>query len=130
MRDIRALADRNSQIHVIAISHSSPQETGKWLEGVGGAGSVNVIVDHERTLYASWGLGASDFWHVLNPWSLWDVYRLGKEKGIWNRPTETGNRWVKGGAWVVDGEGKVRWGGPSETASEEVDWEAGVKAAE
>lgn len=130
MRTLRALADRNSHIHMIAVSHSSPAETSRWLSEVGGAGAVSVIVDHERQLYASWGLGASGLWHVLNPWSLWSVYTLGKRTGIWNRQTETGNRWVQGGQWAVDGQGRVIWGGPSDSASEEADWQAAIRLLE
>jgi len=130
MRSLRALADNHSHLHIMAVSHSTAAETSRWLEGVGGAGPVNVIVDHERTLYASWGLGSSGWWHVLNPGSLWSVYTLGKSKGIWNRPTETGNRWVTGGQWAVDGQGRVKWGGASEKAGEEVDWETAVRSVE
>jgi hypothetical protein len=38
-----------------------------------------VIVDEEREVYAKWGLGISSFWHILNPWSMYSVYTLGKQ---------------------------------------------------
>lgn len=49
---------------------------------------------------------------------LWSVWRLGRDEGIWNRPTESGSRWQRGGSWAVDGDGVVRWGGVSERADE------------
>lgn len=71
---------------------------------------MSVIVDHERSLYARWGLGASSAWHFLSPWAIWDVVKIAREDGIYNRPTESGSRWQKSGAWAVDGQGYVKWG--------------------
>lgn len=55
---------------------------------------------------------------MLSPGGLWSVWRLGRDEGIWNRPTESGSRWQRGGSWAVDGDGVVRWGGVSERADE------------
>jgi len=49
---------------------------------------------------------------------MWSVYKLGKEEGTWNRPTESGSRWQVSGSFGIDGEGVVRWG----QASESADW--------
>jgi hypothetical protein len=66
-------------------------------------------VDHERELYARWGLGSSSFYHVLNPSSLYAVWTLGRAEGVWNRPTESGSRWQTAGTFATDIDGIVRW---------------------
>ncbi|KAJ0309463.1 hypothetical protein COL5a_001634 [Colletotrichum fioriniae] len=118
---LREAASKHPEIAFIAVSHSSESHTQKWLSEVGGPGDKNpvqVIANEERDVYAKWGLGASSFWHVLSPWALSDVFKLSREEGISNRPTESGNRWQTSGAWAVDGKGQVTWGGPATTASE------------
>ena len=99
------------------------------MDSVDGAGQVKIVVDSDRKLYAQWGLGVSSFWHILNPWSLWSVYRTGREDGIWNKPTESGNRWQTAGSFAVDGQGTVQWSKKAGTADEAVDFEQAVKAA-
>jgi hypothetical protein len=42
---------------------------------------------------------------------LSNLNKLGKEEGIWNRPTESGNRWQTGGNYGVDKNGIVQWNG-------------------
>lgn len=81
-QSFRAAASAHPSINFIAVSHSDQAATNTWLEAVGGADSVRVIVDSERELFARWGLGVCSFWHVLNPASMWNVYKLGKEHGI------------------------------------------------
>jgi hypothetical protein len=61
-------------------------------------------------------------WHVLNPWSMWNLYKMGKSEGIWNRPTESGTRWQTSGSWAVDGKGVVRWGGVAKAADDVSDF--------
>jgi hypothetical protein len=105
----------------VAISHSDESSTQKWLQEVGGPGAPNpveIIVDYEREIYAAWGLGTSGVLHVLSPGGLYAVYKLGKEKNIWNRPTESGSRWQTAGSWAVDAQGMVKWGGLSKSANE------------
>lgn len=99
------------------------------MDSVDGAGQVKIVVDSDRKLYAQWGLGVSSFWHILNPWSLRSVYRTGREDGIWNKPTESGNRWQTAGSFAVDGQGTVQWSKKAGTADEAVDFEEAVKAA-
>ncbi|KAJ5753116.1 hypothetical protein N7520_010033 [Penicillium odoratum] len=111
--EMRTAAAQNPDINFIAISHSDQSSTDKWLSAVGGAGSVTVIVDFERELYALWGLGIVSWGHMFSPGGLMGIFRMGKDKGIWNRPTQSGSRWQSSGYWAVDGEGYVRWGGPA-----------------
>lgn len=85
-------------------------------------------MDESRTLYALWGLRISNSWHVLNPWSLYSVYKLGKVEGIWNRPTESGSRWQTAGSWAIDEKGVVRWGGAAKTADEVPDFKEALLA--
>lgn len=117
-RNLRYHANRHPEAHFVAISHSTAQATEDWIIAVGGEWDTQVIVDEGRSLYALWGLGISNSWHVLNPWSLYSVYKLGKSEGIWNRPTESGSRWQTSGSWAVDGKGVVRWGGAAKAADE------------
>jgi hypothetical protein len=98
------------------VSHSDAEASEKWVENIGGSGKVEVIVDAERELYARWGLGLASFWHVLNPWSMLSIVRLGREDGIWNRPTESGSRWQVGGTFAVSADGTVKWAQPATSA--------------
>lgn len=70
---------------------------------------MSVVIDEERELYARWGLGTSNTWHVLSPRALYSVVRLGQQEGIWNRPTESGSRWQTSGAFAIDSSGVVSW---------------------
>jgi hypothetical protein len=115
---MRTAASQCPDINFIAISHSDQQATEKWLDAVGGSGSVSVVVDAERQIYAKWGLGVVSRGHVLSPAGLVNIWKLGKEQGIWNRPTESGSRWQSGGHWAVDQEGYVRWGVPAARADD------------
>jgi len=83
-------------------------------------------VDPERELYAQWGLGTSSFYHVLSPSSLFAVGRLGWAEGVWNRPTESGNRWQTAGSFAVDGEGMVRWVHVARVAGDISDFETAL----
>lgn len=127
-RHLRSTAASHPEVHFIAVSHSNTAATQTWLSSIDGAGQVQMLVDSERKLYAQWGLGVSSFWHVLNPWSLWSVYKTGKQEGIWNRPTESGNRWQTAGSFGVDQQGIVRWSRKAGTASEVVDFQQAVQA--
>ena len=67
---------------------------------------------------------------MLSPGGLWSVYKLGKEEGIWNRPTESGSRWQTAGSWAVDERGVVRWGAVAGRADEIPDFAEGMRALE
>ncbi|KAB5559983.1 hypothetical protein GE09DRAFT_1220650 [Coniochaeta sp. 2T2.1] len=76
---LRTLANKYpTTLSCIAISHSSPAATQKWLDLIGGAWNVSVVIDEERALYAAWGLGLGSVWYVLNPTSQVQSW---KEKG-------------------------------------------------
>ena len=92
--------------------------------------NLKIIVDEEREIFARWGLGIASFFHVLSPGSLYSLYRLGTQEGIWNRPTESGTRWQTSGNFAIDGSGIVRWGGPVEGAEQVPDFEDVVKQLE
>lgn len=66
---LRALANRHAgHITCIAISHASPRATSKWIDMLGGAWNVQIVIDQQRAIYAAWGLGvASSLWYVLGP---------------------------------------------------------------
>ncbi|KAF4975775.1 hypothetical protein F66182_17537, partial [Fusarium sp. NRRL 66182] len=106
--DIRKAASQEPDINFIAVSHSDEPSTTKWVAAVGGTSEpgsqnpVTVIIDSNRKIYAQWGLGTTSWSHVLSPKALVNVIKLGREKGIWNRPTESGTRWQSGGFWAID----------------------------
>jgi hypothetical protein len=89
---------------------------------------VKVVVDAERDLYAQWGLGVSSAWHVLNPWSMYSVYKLGSTEKIWNKPTESGNRWQTAGSFAIDSGGATRWTRAAKAADDIPDFNEALKA--
>ena len=65
---LRTLANRYAGVLTcIAVSHSSDAATTKWLDMMGGAWNVQIILDEDRAIYAAWGLGLGSVWYVLNP---------------------------------------------------------------
>ncbi|KAG6013394.1 hypothetical protein E4U43_007313 [Claviceps pusilla] len=127
-KQLAALSDMHRDLHCIAVSHSSRQATERWIPQVGGAWQTEMVIDPERDLYADWGLGVSSIWHAFNPFSLYSVYRLGADEGIWNRTTESGSRWQTSGAFAVDCDGVVRWLHVSKAADDLPDFDAALRA--
>ncbi|KAH7130646.1 hypothetical protein B0J11DRAFT_258094 [Dendryphion nanum] len=126
---MRTLANRNTQIHFIAVSHCTKEATDKWIKDLGGAWVVDVVVDQERELYAQWGLGVSNWGHLLHPRNGYNQYLLGKKEGVWGSQIgEGGSRWQVGGVYAVDGRGIVQWGGPMKSVDEKVELEEGIQA--
>ena len=129
---MREAAKNFKDVDFIAVSHSDESSTESWLKSLPQAGSepsnLRVIVDDKLELYSAWGLGPSNYAHVLSPWSLHGAWRLGKNEGIWNRPTESGSRWQTSGTFAVDGSGLVRWGGPAKRADEIPDFEQAIQS--
>jgi hypothetical protein len=125
---LRKQAEENKDVHCVAVSHSDKTSTDKWVESVGGAGDVVVVVDADRKIYGQYGLGVASFWHVLNPWSLGAVFTMAKEEKIKNRPTESGTRWQTSGVYAVDSSGVVRYSHPSATTDDLGDLEAAVQS--
>lgn len=132
--NLREVAKHHRNIDFLAISHSSESHTQSWLASLPQAGSepdnLSVIVDEQREAYTAWGVGVSGYGHVLSPSAMYEVWKLGSEEGIWNRPTESGSRWQMGAWFGVDGEGVVRWGRVAESADERPEFEEGVRAVE
>ncbi|RFU27010.1 hypothetical protein B7463_g9336, partial [Scytalidium lignicola] len=127
-REFRKFAGKNQDVNFIAISHSSQEATDNWAIAIGGEWDIKVIVDTERELYAQWGLGTSSTWHVINPWTVTSWYNIGKKEGIWNRATESGNRWQMAGSFAVDSEGVVKWVSVAKSADNIPDFQEGLKA--
>lgn len=125
---LRKIAEARSDVHFIAVSHSDKTSTDKWLEAVGGAGNVEIIVDHERKLYGQYGLGVSSAWHVLNPWSMADVFKLARTEKIANRPTESGTRWQTAGTFAMDASGEVQYVHIAKQASDNGNFEKAMKS--
>ncbi|KPM46208.1 hypothetical protein AK830_g302 [Neonectria ditissima] len=127
-KTLAALSDEYKNVHCVAVSHSSATATEDWIPLVGGSWLVDVIVDEERDLYAIWGLGISNTWHVANPLTLWSAVRLAKDEDIWNRKTTSGSRWQMSGAFAVDPDGSIRWAHIPRTADDVPNLKAAVEA--
>ena len=125
---LRKIAEDNRDVRCIAVSHSDQQSTDNWLDSLGGSRDIEVVVDHEREIYAAYGLGASNWWHVLNPWSLASVVKLGRQEAIWNRPTESGSRWQTAGVFAVDSSGTMKYSHPAQTLDDVGDLQAALKS--
>lgn len=132
--NLRETAIAHRHIAFVAVSHSAESATDAWLRSLPQHSSepanLVIVVDEDLEAYAAWGLGPSSYAHVVSPWALWDVWRLGRDENIWNRPTESGSRWQTSGFWAVDAEGVVRWGRRAVRASDVPDFEDGVRALE
>ena len=132
--NLREVAKSHKEIDFVAVSHSSEEATNSWLRNLPQAGSepsnLRVVIDEKVEIYAAWGLGSSSYAHVLSPGSMYGVWRLGREEGIWNRPTESGSRWQTSGYFAVDSEGVVRWGSAAKRADDIPDFEAAVLAVD
>lgn len=126
---MRSLANRHTSIHFIAVSHCTEQATKDWVNKVGGSWNVDVVVDQSRDLYALWGLGVSNWGHLLNPRNGYNQVLLGKNEGVWGQQVgEGGCRWQTGGAYAVDERGFVKWGGPMKSVDEAIVFEEAVTA--
>jgi hypothetical protein len=110
----------------VAVSHVPAQATLRWCEAVGGSGDVQMLLDPDRTFYASWGLGRSSLGHFMGRRSLSALRQLAKS-GIRNRHPH-GTRWQQAGTFAVDGSGVLRWRHLPEHAGELPDLAAAVAA--
>lgn len=126
---MRSLSNRHPSIHFIAISHCTPEATQTWVKKLGGAWNIDVIIDQSRELYALWGLGISNWGHLLHPRNGYNQYMLGKKEGVWGSQVgEGGCRWQVGGAYAVDERGVVKWGGPMKSVDEDILIEDGIRS--
>ncbi|KAH6643980.1 hypothetical protein C7974DRAFT_371152 [Boeremia exigua] len=129
--NMRDAAATNPNIHFIAVSHSDQESTDHWLAALPDTSkntqpNLQIVIDAEREAYAAYGLGISSFYHVLSPAGLSNLNKLGKEEGIWNRPTESGNRWQTGGNYGIDKNGIVQWNGKHQRADDMSDFKEGI----
>ncbi|KAH7161214.1 hypothetical protein EDB81DRAFT_755788 [Dactylonectria macrodidyma] len=153
---LRTLANRHGEaLTCIAVSHSSEQATKKWVDMLGGAWSVRVVIDEDRALYAAWGLGLGSMWYLFNPTTQMQGWKekgwLGDEvagaiqrTGIKEKPSSStggpdgedggdgpttvmGNKWQEAGAFAVDGTGTVIWGGKALRADDVMDLDYGAR---
>ncbi|KAI5467940.1 hypothetical protein BGZ63DRAFT_372555 [Mariannaea sp. PMI_226] len=150
--NLRTLANRHGDsLTCIAVSHSSEQATKKWVDMLGGAWSVRVVIDEDRALYSAWGLGLGSMWYLFNPttqvqgwkekgWLGDKVAGAIQRKGIEEKPslltsydeedgpmTVMGNKWQEAGAFAIDGTGTVVWGGKALRADDVMDLDYGAR---
>jgi hypothetical protein len=106
---LRALRDRavGSGVRWVAVTHAPAEATQRWLDGIGGAGGVQVGSDPSRESYAAWGLGQTSLGHFLGRRSLGAVASLART-GIRNSHP-SGTRWQSAGTFALDAEAVVRW---------------------
>ncbi|KAI0112347.1 hypothetical protein F4776DRAFT_351908 [Hypoxylon sp. NC0597] len=65
---LRDLAIKNQgKLTCIAVSHSSREATRKWVDILGGAWTLEIVIDEDRSIYAAWGLGLGNVWYMFNP---------------------------------------------------------------
>jgi len=122
------MAAQNSEIQFIAVSHSDQPATEKWLENIGGAEKVEVVVDDHQESFSTYGLGLSSFWAVLNPSSLSAAINLGKTEGYNVRPTESGSRWQEAGVFAADASGKIAYSHKAQTSDDLGDLEVALRS--
>ncbi|KAI5863182.1 hypothetical protein GGS23DRAFT_596951 [Durotheca rogersii] len=130
-KNLTALSVQHAgEAHFVAVSHSTPEATERWVVRAGGNWEVNVVVDHERELYARWGLGTSTTWHVMNPLTLYRTLRLVTDDNIWGdgATAENGSRWQTAGAFAVDPAGIVRWARVAASADDIPDLDSALAA--
>ncbi|KAH8662321.1 hypothetical protein BX600DRAFT_317466 [Xylariales sp. PMI_506] len=155
---LRTLANKHQgTITCIAVSHSSPEATRKWIDLLGGAWNVQVVIDEERTSYAAWGLGLGSVWYMFNPTTQSQAWKekgwLGeKVAGAITRTgsfgksalgggapaadagddigpsTALGNKWQQAGLFAVDGRGTVVWAEKAIRADDTMDFTSAAKA--
>jgi hypothetical protein len=134
------------------VSHSSEQATKKWVDMLGGAWGVRVVIDEDRALYAAWGLGLGSMWYLFNPTTQVQGWKekgwlgdkvagaIQRGKGIQEKlsvpgdegqdegpTTVMGNKWQEAGAFAVDGTGTVVWGGKALRADDVMDLDYGAR---
>jgi hypothetical protein len=105
-RELTAHAGRAADVRWVAVSHATGEATRTWCAAVGLEG-VDVVVDHDRSLYAAWGLGRTSLAHFMGWRSLRAVAGVARA-GIRNRHP-SGTRWQAAGSFAVDADGIVRW---------------------
>jgi hypothetical protein len=103
---LRAWAQEYPGVAVYIVSHGDSDSTRTWLDTIGGAAGLNLVVDPQRELCGRWGVGYSSLWHFAGPRSLLGVLGL-LPRGIHNR-SASGTRWQRSATMLLDGE-QVAW---------------------
>ncbi|KAI0008192.1 hypothetical protein F4779DRAFT_461794 [Xylariaceae sp. FL0662B] len=138
----------------IAVSHSSREATRRWIDMLGGAWSVEIVVDEDRAIYAAWGLGLGNVWYMFNPttqiqgwkekgWMGIKVANAVQRSGTPPPPasagaaggsesegpsTVIGNKWQQAGLFAIDGRGTVVWAAKALRADDVMDIDAAAAA--
>lgn len=107
VKQLSALAEQNPELNVIAILHGDADVAYQWLERIGASTKLQVILDEQRRLYGSWGIGYVKTRTLLHPAVLPRLLVL-LAKGIRNRDA-SGTRWQEQGFFLVDSEGSILW---------------------
>jgi hypothetical protein len=127
MRMLRTAAAGSPEVLWVAVSHAVPDATDRWAASLGGSGSVELVSDPSRRVYAAWGLGRTSLGHFLGRRSLAAVAAAARE-GIRNTHP-SGTRWQSAGTFAVDRDGIVRWVHIPEHAGELPDLDRALQAA-
>lgn len=115
VRQLRAWAEAHPQVAVFVVSHGDESATRAWLDQMGGAGRIRLVIDTRRGLHGQWGVGYSHLWHFAGPRSLLGVLALWPQ-GIRNR-SAAGTRWQRSAMFLVNGE-RVVWAHTPRSAQE------------
>jgi hypothetical protein len=107
VRHMAALGTKYPAVDFVAVTHSREDVSRTWCDAFGGAGSVHLVGDPARAIYAAWGVGVSDSKHFAGNESLRAVVRL-LDQGIHNRSPD-GTRWQRAATFAVDATGILRW---------------------
>jgi hypothetical protein len=127
-RSLRQRAAGTPDVRFLAVSHAPHAATAHWCETVAGdAETVELVVDEQRTLYGSWGLGRSSLSHFLGLRSLRSVAALARQ-GVRNRHP-VGTRWQTAGTFAMDADWVVRFVNVPAHPGELPDLDAAVAAA-
>lgn len=112
---------------------------------MGGAWSVEVIIDEDRAIYAAWGLGLGNMWYLFHPgaqiqgwketgWLGGQVAERIQKKGPIqdddDAATALGSKWQEAGAFAIDGKGTVIWGGKAVRSDDMMNLEEGARILE
>jgi hypothetical protein len=106
VKQLHQWSKEHPDVAVFLVSHGTEEATKQWLAAIGGLGSLRLVVDPTRQVYAQWGLGYSHFLHFAGLPSLLGLATL-LFQGIRNR-NASGTRWQRAGIFLVKNE-HVAW---------------------
>lgn len=114
---------------------------------------MQVVIDEEREIYATWGLGLGNTWYLFNPTTQIQGWKekgwLGEKvageiekKGVQTSTAPKGNdeddedegastvmgsKWQEAGAFAIDGTGTVIWGNKALRADDIMNLDDGAR---